>query len=503
MKWGGRAMNSKRTRAALWSTLIGGSLLVAGLPAAADTTDDLLLKLLHKGILTKAEYNELKKRKSTEAPPPAPVVVAAPITHPPPPQPSTTVAAVPTESGGFVRMMDKGIGLHVGDVDLSFSGEINGFYVNNSPDSPSPRKVVHGGLASTGYDDNSALRNGLLPGNFNIDIKTVQEGLDIGVHFGFYPGLNSVTQVGGANSPGSPQALGTTGIDFRQQYVTIGRSDIGTFKVGRDIGFFGGEAILNDFTLFGVGTAAGNIAPTNTSLGRIGLGYIYADWIPQITYMSPDFRGLQAGVGIFQPFDTVNFSGDSAVLSAQSEPQIQTKLVYTLPAPTDALFKAKLWTNFVTQEQKSRGIAAGDTLPLGASKRGWGVDFGGKLDYGPAELVAYGYVGDAIGTTGLFFDAVSPSGRKRGSDGYYVQGSYTFFKKLTFSGSYGLSHLDLGSHEFDPLLVKDNESYAFGLKYGLTSWVNLIGEFTHTTATAHGGNQAEDDTFAIGAITFF
>jgi predicted porin len=450
-----------------------------------------------------AEYNELKKRKSTEAPPPAPVVVAAPITHPPPPQPSTTVAAVPTESGGFVRMMDKGIGLHVGDVDLSFSGEINGFYVNNSPDSPSPRKVVHGGLASTGYDDNSALRNGLLPGNFNIDIKTVQEGLDIGVHFGFYPGLNSVTQVGGANSPGSPQALGTTGIDFRQQYVTIGRSDIGTFKVGRDIGFFGGEAILNDFTLFGVGTAAGNIAPTNTSLGRIGLGYIYADWIPQITYMSPDFRGLQAGVGIFQPFDTVNFSGDSAVLSAQSEPQIQTKLVYTLPAPTDALFKAKLWTNFVTQEQKSRGIAAGDTLPLGASKRGWGVDFGGKLDYGPAELVAYGYVGDAIGTTGLFFDAVSPSGRKRGSDGYYVQGSYTFFKKLTFSGSYGLSHLDLGSHEFDPLLVKDNESYAFGLKYGLTSWVNLIGEFTHTTATAHGGNQAEDDTFAIGAITFF
>jgi predicted porin len=500
MNRGGSVMTSKTTRMMLLSALIGGSILSAGLPALADTTDDLLLKLLHKGILTKAEYNELKKRKSTETPPPAPAVVAAPAAPQPPP---TVVAAAPTESGGFVRMMDKGVGVHVGDVDLSFSGEINGFYVNNNPDSPGTRKVVHGGLASVGPNDDSAVRNGLLPGDFNIDLKTVQEGLDIGVHFGFYPGLNNVTQVGGANGPGSPQALGTTGIDFRQQYVTIGRSDLGTFKVGRDIGFFGGEAILNDFTLFGVGSAAGNIAPSNTSLGRIGLGYIYADWIPQITYTTPDFMGLTAAVGIFQPFDAINFSGDSAVVSGQNEPQIQAKLAYTLPTATDALFKAKLWTNFVTQDQKSRGIAAGDTLPLGASRRGWGVDFGGKLDYGPAELVAYGYVGDGIGTTGLFFDAISPGGGTRGSNGYYVQGSYTFFKKLTFSGSYGLSHLDLASHEFDPLLVKDNDSYAFGLKYGLTSWVNLIGEFTHTTSTAHGGNQASDDTFALGAITFF
>lgn len=491
-------MKSRRTRAALWSILIGGSVLLAGFPASADTTDELLLKLLHKGILTKEEYNELKKRKATEVPPPVAAVAPAPVA--PPPQ---AVAAVPTESGGFVRMMNKGVGLHVGDVDLSFSGEINGFYVNNSPDTPGPRKIVDGGLASVGNNNDSSVRNGLLPGDFNIDLKTVQEGLDIGVHFGFYPGLNSVTQVGGANSPGSPQALGTSGIDFRQQYVTVGRSDIGTFKIGRDIGFFGQEAILNDFTLFGVGTASGNLAPSNTSLGRIGLGYIYADWIPQITYTTPDFNGLSASIGIFTPFKAVNFSGDSATLSAQNEPQFQAKLAYTLPTPTDALFKAKLWTNVVTQDLKSRGVGNGDSLRLGASVRGWGWDFGGKLDYGPAELVAYGYIGEGIGTTGLFFDAVSFNGKKRSSNGYIIQGSYTFFKKLTFSGSYGLSHLDLASGEFDPLLVKDNESYAFGLKYGLTSWVNLIGEFTHTTATAHGGNRVEDDTVAIGAITFF
>ncbi len=498
-------MNSKRTRVALWLTLTGGSVLLAGLPAYADTTDELLLKLLHKGILTKQEYNELKKRKSTEAPPAPPPVVAAAPAAPPAPAPAapSTVAAVPTESGGFVRMMNKGIGLHIGDVDLSFSGEINGFYANNSPASPGPTKVVNGGLASVGGNDDSSVRNGLLPGDFNIDLKTVQEGLDVGVHFGFYPGLNNVSQVGGANSPGAPQALGTTGIDFRQQFVTVGRSDMGTFKIGRDIGFFGGEAILNDFTLFGVGAASGNIAPSNTSLGRIGLGYIYADWIPQIDYTTPSFLGLTASVGVFTPYNAVNFSGDSAVLSANNEPQFQAKLVYDLPTKPDDLLKLKLWTNIVTQDLKSRGPGSGDTLPAGKSNRGWGWDFGGKFDYGPAELVGYGYVGEGIGTTGLFFDAVSKNGGSRSSYGYYVQGSYTIFKKLTISASYGLSHLDLASGEVDPLLVRDNDSYSFGLKYGLTSWVNLIGEYTHTTATAHGGNQAEDDTIAVGAITFF
>jgi predicted porin len=157
----------------------------------------------------------------------------------------------------------------------------------------------------------------------------------------------------------------------------------------------------------------------------------------------------------------------------------------------------------VTQELRSRGYGSGDTLPSGANVRAWGWDFGGKLDYGPASLVGYGYFGEGLGSTGLFFDGVSFNGKARDSDGYYVQLSYEIVKKLTLSGSYGLSHLDLASAEYDPLLLKDNESYAFGVKYGLTSWVSLIGEYTHTTATAHGGNQAEDDTIAVGAITFF
>jgi hypothetical protein len=60
--------------------------------------------------------------------------------------------------------------------------------------------------------------------------------------------------------------------------------------MGRDIGLFGKDAILDDMTLLGVGTALGNPAPSNTSLGRIGIGYIYTDWEPQITYTTANYN---------------------------------------------------------------------------------------------------------------------------------------------------------------------------------------------------------------------
>ncbi|MBB6253685.1 porin [Nitrospirillum iridis] len=453
-----------------------------------------MAKLLAKGILSQQEYDQLKQRKAVETPPPpSPAATAAAS--------AAAVAATPAPDPFAVRMTEKGIGMKVGPVDVTLSGEINGFYVHDSPDSVAPNHVVAGGLAAVGSSDNSSIRNGLLPGNFAIEFKTQQEGFDIVAHFGMYPGLNSVSGSGGANSAGASRALATSGLDFRQQYLTVGTPAMGTVKVGRDIGLFGQQAILDDFTLFGVGSTGGNVAPSNTSLGRIGLGYVYTDFMPQITYTTPKFGGLTGSVGIFQPLDAFNFSGLSGTLSAHDEPQIQAGLNYELPADASSLVKAQLWTNVVTQSLKS--VSASEALAQGHSVRGTGWDFGAKVDIADAQLVAYGYTGDGLGTTGLFFDSVSTAGKARSSDGYYFQGSYTFFKRFTLSGSYGLSRLGLASGEVNPLLVKTNESWAAGCKYKLTSWVNLICEYAHTTATAHGGNKAQEDTIAAGAIAFF
>jgi predicted porin len=494
MKISKRLMLSTACIGAAWFSLGAADI------ARADATDDLLQTLVQKGILTQQEYEQLKSRKAAEA-----------AAAPPP-------AAFPTPQGGnaqnnVVTMMDKGIGVHVGSVDVTVSGELNAFYVYDKPDTPGPNKAVDGGLAGVGTRGASAVRNGLLPNNFNIDLATVQNGINIDAHFGIYPGLNSSPMGGavGANGGGNPVALGTSGIDFRQQYLTVGTDTLGTFKFGRDIGLYGQEAILNDFTLFGVGSASGSYAPGNTSLGRIGVGYIYADFMPQITYTSPSFNGFTAAVGMFQPLDTLNFSGlSNPNLTHHDMPQFQGKLAYKMP-DNGSGWSFKAWTNVVTQQLQWNGT--GNTT---ANFTGYAWDFGGKVDFGPAELTGTGYIGNGAGTTGLFFDAVSPgyfdaagvyhAPASRDSSGFYVQGSYTFADTFTFSASYGDSHLDLansGEPAASGLLVKDNESYDFGLKYKLTSWVDLIGEFAHTTATAHNGNQDQENSVAAGAIAFF
>lgn len=460
----------------------------------AEMVDALMRQLKAKGILSQQEYAKLS------APVAAPVAVAS--SQPAPGAESVAASSQPAPdaatAGSYVRMMDKGVGLRIGTVDVLFSGGINAFYVQNQPGDRNADNVVLGGIANANADDSASVRNGLLPSNFSVAIKTQQQGYDIGATFGFYPGLNSVSNTGGANSAGNPSALGSSGIDFRQQFITVGTPNMGTFKGGRDIGLFGAQAILNDFSLLSVGTPGSNAAPSNTSFGRIGLGYVYTDFMPQLTYISPSFSGLQASVGLFTPLDAVNFSSVSGPLTGHDQPGLQGQLVYDADMGN---VKAKVWTSFITQKLESANDQ--QALPKGDSVQARGFDLGANLGLGPANLVLYGYTGKALGSTGLFFDAVSQDGKARDSHGFYAQGTYLFLERFTAGLSYGASYLDEADDENSPLLVRKNSSWIAGLRYKLTDWVQLAGEFTHTESEAHGGNSADEDTFAVGASLFF
>jgi hypothetical protein len=46
--------------------------------------------------------------------------------------------------------------------------------------------------------------------------------------------------------------------------------------------------------------------------------------------------------------------------------------------------------------------------------------------------------------------------------------------------------------------VKKNESVVVGIYHPLTDALYLVGEYTQTQATAHSGNQAQEDSFAFG-----
>lgn len=454
-------------------------------PAMAQTsaTQQLLKRLHEKGILSDEEYNQIMAETTAPA---ASVPVAAPVAA------ADGTTSDPVDTSRFVRMTDSGIGLEVGPATIKFSGSVNAFYVHDNPQTPGANTAVTGGLAQVANTSSNAVRNGLLPGFLLIDVTTQQAGLDIGAHFGMYPGINSANWGAlGANNGGQPTALATAGIDFRQVYLTIG-GQFGTVKMGRDIGLYASEAILNDISLLAVGPTGGNVAPGNTSLGRIGSGYIYTDFQPQITYTTPSLGGFQASAGVFQPLQSL-----TAPAQTNTAPGFQAKLTYDRTFGNVAM---RLWTSGITQRHTTTGAGTAGLV----SYTGRGVDVGGKLTAGPITAVANWYTGRGLGTTVLGLFDTDALGNPRASSGFYLQALATF-GKFSVGGSYGESTLDLTATEIAlaSTLVRRNASSIGQLRYGLTSWVTLLGEYTRTRSRAHNGNTAASDSVALGAILFF
>src|SRR5690606_26677328 len=94
---------------------------------------------------------------------------------------------------------------------------------------------------------------------------------------------------------------GGNSLNIRQAYGSFGDASWGTIKFGRDLGIYGSDAILSDMTLLGVGVGAQGAGGSST-LGRIGSGYIYADWVGQISYASPNWNGFSFAVGLRDPW---------------------------------------------------------------------------------------------------------------------------------------------------------------------------------------------------------
>jgi len=174
-----------------------------------------------------------------------------------------------------------GIIIPAGDWTLDVSGNVNSFFSNSKAKGGN---TIAGGIASGG--DNKSVNSqgtGLLPNFLSVSGTTRQNDLDVTFLISIQPG-GDVGQAG---------QLGTQ--NNRQAYLTFGDKSWGSIKVGKDLGIFASDAILSDMTLLGVGAGAGL---GNATFGRIGTGYIYADWKSQIAYTTPNFSGFQATVGV-------------------------------------------------------------------------------------------------------------------------------------------------------------------------------------------------------------
>ena len=391
--------------------------------------------------------------------------------------------------------------LEVGDWKVDFSGNINGFLSDVTCDAGAG--PVAGGLAcgsgGTDYDDNN-VRTGLLPSWFGFHAERTEGNTKYGIMIGFQPGIDSGNQNGITGGP-IDGGLGLNSENLRQVYLEWS-GNWGGIKIGRDLGLFGSDAILNDMTLLGVGTVSDiTRGGGNTSLGRIGVGYVYADWKGQVQYSSPKWGGFQFNVAVVDPWGLVNLSGQSldAGTFAQEGSTYGVEAKAGFSWGEEDKFRGKIWVSGIYQNIKAGpGSAFSD-------QDAEGVDVGAKVGLAGFEFVAYYYDGKGIGSTGFLFDAVDAGGNRRDSNGGYAQITWKLPGIGTKIGaSYGESKLDRGSSDpVNTTLFEKNKSGVVGIYHPLTSALNLVLEYTETKATAHNGNEAKEKAVALGAILLY
>jgi len=376
-----------------------------------------------------------------------------------------------------------GITWDAGEWTVDMSGNVNSFaIITDATDSA----VAAGGLAQAKGNDSTStfINTGLLPNFLGFTASTRQNDLDTSITISFNPGGSSKT----AGSGGS-------GEENRQAFLTFGDQSWGSFKFGKDLGIFGSTAILNDMTLLGVGAPGSTTGGGNTTLGRIGTGFMYADWQGQIAYTTPNMNGLSLTVGIAQPWDAIS-SGAVAVSDTSSgsndEFSYQAQGSYSWTGD----FAGKLWVGAYHQEISGLGSGGSDDAQA--------MEVGVSTSIYNINLVAYAYSGEGIGTTFLLQDGFDTTGKKRDSDGGYVQATYVIPTGTKLGVSYGMSKLDDNAGDAANNLVKENTMLTVGAYHPLTKHLNLVAEYSNVEAESHGTtSDAESNIFSVGAILFF
>jgi len=376
-----------------------------------------------------------------------------------------------------------GITWDAGEWTVDMNGNVNAFaIINDSSDT----EMAVGGLANTKSNDDTAasINTGLLPSWLGFTATTRQNDIDTSITISFQPGA-SVT--GGLSSGG--------GEEHRQAFLTFGDKSWGSVKVGKDLGIFGSTAILNDMTLLGVGSQGivGTAGGSTTTLGRIGTGYIYADWNGQIAYTTPNMNGLSLTLGVMQPWNSTASSAISDTSAGSTDTfGFQGQGSYSWTGD----FAGKVWAGFFQQEVT--GLTGDSSTDATA------FEVGVSTSIANINLVAYGYSGEGVGTTALLRDGFDATGKKRDSDGGYVQATYVIPMGTKLGVSYGVSKLDDNAADAGDSLVKENTMLTIGAYHPLTKHLNLVAEYSNVEAEAHDTvSDAESNIFSVGAILFF
>ena len=376
-------------------------------------------------------------------------------------------------------MANAGIIIPAGEWTMDINGNVNAFASRTSTDDAN---TVTGGLASTneattGEDEVFGIGTGLLPAWLGFTGTTRQNDLDVSFTISFQPNTSN-NGVAGDNAGDALKPLN------RQAFITFGDASWGSVKLGKDLGVFASDAILNDMTLLGVGSAA-NGSGQSTTLGGIGSGYIYAAWKGQVAYTTPNMNGFQATVAVTNPNQLQNLNG--GLSNRQERLGLEAKASYDFPM-------GKVWVSGASYKAQTSNTTSVDVSA---------VDLGATINIGNLGLTGYIYSGDGAGTTFLGANGWTAAGKERESDGGYVQATYVIPTGTKLGVAYGTSRLDLADGETNANLVEENNRWTVGAYHPLTKHLNLVAEYNDMESDNQAGLSNESSTVSLGAILFF
>ena len=363
------------------------------------------------------------------------------------------------------------------DTTFSVDGYFNTFYVSSDVD-----------RAGEQFDrDQSRVKMGFLPNYIGFNFGKQLDNLKVGGRSSFWVTINDSDTNGTA-----------TAIDVRQFYGTAGNEQWGEVLFGKDFGLFSRSNIFLDEMLTGYGQVSDTLGLVDfggVSFGNIGTGYPYPFPTSQITYRSPVMSGLRIAVGIMDPVDTSGVADDPTDQTTlldkayQDSPRFETEITYQFDVGGAKIYS---WINGMQQTSKNTDSSVDQV----DSK---GIGYGVQAKMGAFSVVASGFQAEGINP---FFtnNAGEAQLREMDSDGYLLQGSYTFGKNriALSSGKTKDDGVGLGT-------AADYETRGIAYFRTINSNLTLVAELNKFEITGRDTDAVDEDTrtFALGANLSF